>query len=192
MKSLTELVQVSYSIALEKGWWETPRSDSTCFDLMQSEVAEALEDYRNHHLPTEHWLEKEVKPCGIPTELADFCIRIGDFCGDRKIDLQKEFDKPVAGGQVAPLARLSPNNDFEKGLAMINFAISMAWANCDDCEEIIPKSGPFALGVGFWLARAVDYTFDLCVAFEIDIWYFINLKTEFNRTRERRHGGKKV
>jgi NTP pyrophosphatase (non-canonical NTP hydrolase) len=89
--------------------------------LMVSELSEVLEEYRNGHKPTETYYSCEKdwdcglyepggenkecfgcpkhKPEGIPIELADCIIRILDYCGAEKIDMdeairiKKEYNK---------------------------------------------------------------------------------------------------
>lgn len=70
----------------DKGW-DDDRSFSDLVLLMVTELAEAVEPYRDW------WEENEVrvvhgKPEGIPVELADCVIRIMTFCNKFGIDLQ--------------------------------------------------------------------------------------------------------
>lgn len=93
---IQDLPRVSYTIAVEKGWWSKPRPLTDLMLLTVSEMSEAIEDYRKHCEPQELWYEvKDAqghvltsptkipggKPCGIPSELADFVIRIADIAG---------------------------------------------------------------------------------------------------------------
>lgn len=70
----------------DKGW-DDDRSFSDLVLLMVTELAEAVEPYRDW------WKEDEIrvvhgKPEGIPVELADCVIRILTFCNKFGIDLQ--------------------------------------------------------------------------------------------------------
>lgn len=186
MDTLSELVEVSYAIAKEKGWHESDRSIYAITLLMQSEVAEVIEEYRKHKGLTEVWYEQKTsnggieltnvsktppgKPAGIPVELADLIIRIADYCGKADIPLESFTWNNM---------RIQPLDDFEMGLALVNHALAQAWAD------------PM-LGTGFWLGRATAITFHLAGAFNIDLWAVINEKTEYNRTRSYRHGGKRI
>ena len=175
----------SFKIATEKGWHETERSLSAITLLMQSEVAEIVEEYRKHKGIGEIWYEVHHskggvdvttiggpgdKPCGIPVEIADMVIRVADYCGKKGYDLEANYVQTPEPKYTA---------EFEELLARINFSLSQAWAN------ILP-------GTEFWLAMAVRYAFETAKACEIDLWAVIEEKAAFNRTRPRRHGGKKI
>jgi NTP pyrophosphatase (non-canonical NTP hydrolase) len=134
MGRLNDLVIESFKIATEKGWHETERSISAFTLLMQSEVAEVVEEYRKHKRINEIWYEVHHseeglvsttiggpgdKPCGIPVEIADMVIRVADYCGKKGYDLQALYNR-------TPEPKHTP--DFEEWLARINFALSQAWA----------------------------------------------------------------
>lgn len=88
-KSINEVAQEAHTNAIEKGWWDAPRSFGELITLCHSELSEALEDYRNGLKPTFTYRDKNGKPCGIPSELADVVIRIFDMCGRYGIDLEQ-------------------------------------------------------------------------------------------------------
>ena len=185
MGKLNNLVTESYTIAKEHGWHDEERSVSALTLLMQSEVAEIIEEYRKHKGITEIWYEVHHdtdgchytttgkpgdKPCGIPVEIADLVIRIADYCGKYNIDLESFVNigpRPIADA------------NFEEWLARINYALSKAWSD-------------HVLGVAFWVSAAASYSFALAQAFGIDLWAAIDEKTAFNRTRPYRHGNKRI
>ncbi|MBD2861626.1 hypothetical protein IDH45_06420 [Paenibacillus sp. IB182363] len=92
---MTTLVKAAHQNAIDKGWYEEPRSFGEVIALMHSELSEALEDHRNGRGLTEIYYEGE-KPCGIPTELADVVIRIFDTCGHLGIDLEAAIRDKMA------------------------------------------------------------------------------------------------
>lgn len=95
---INEYIAFAHQTALDKGWWETPKSFAEDIALMHSELSEALEEYRTHgcdpnkmiYTNEEDDLKRagwEYKPEGIAVELADVLIRIFDVCGYHEIPL---------------------------------------------------------------------------------------------------------
>ena len=91
--TINKMVSDSYRIAEVHGWHERSTSVAERLCLTHSEVSEALEDYRcGREVNVIYYEDLKVnhsKPCGIPIELADVIIRIADFCGVYKVDLEE-------------------------------------------------------------------------------------------------------
>jgi len=184
------LVEESYAIAKSKGWWEKPRTIAALTLLMQSEIIEALEDYRAGRGVTEIWYmrsfhdeggvkyevvqpvpEPTDKPCGVPIELADAVIRIADFVGHYGVGLHK-------------VAHEGPS-DFEQGLAEANLHFARAY-------EYHRDNGTVDQNVGSLMDQAMAAIVAVCETNGINLEKAIEIKRNFNTTRSHRHGGKVI
>lgn len=103
--NINELTKEIHENAKNHGWWDKPRSFGEVIALCHSELSEALEEDRagrpmvyyncDGHVCDELMChkcefagERNDKPEGIATEMADCIIRILDWCGHENIDIE--------------------------------------------------------------------------------------------------------
>lgn len=75
--TINELCNQAHDEAVTKGWWDDPREFSELIANLHGEVSEAWENYRRGEFELYH--DGDGNPCGLPSELADIFIRLGDF-----------------------------------------------------------------------------------------------------------------
>lgn len=85
----------AFRIASEHGFHENPRSVGDALMLIVTEAAEAMEDVRLGRMATV-LRERDGKPEGLPSELADIVIRVMDLSEELGIDLEREVAAKMA------------------------------------------------------------------------------------------------
>ncbi|OMF35219.1 hypothetical protein BK133_10935 [Paenibacillus sp. FSL H8-0548] len=193
---INELVKAAHENAVVKGWWQEERTYGELVALMHSEVSEALEDYRNGKQPNEVWYEYEFgggtvedfrtellfgdgdwvlgKPCGIPSELADVCIRIFDAAG------KNGWGEALHSwyGRVTVKWRVNSGLSFTDNLNIIH-------GNLTDCARADSWKE-------FNLAVVLQNVAELASYYDFDLDQAISEKMAYNATRPERHGGKVI
>ena len=88
------LQKYCHRVAIEKGWWNEPRSFLEQVALMHTELSEAVEEYRNGR-PAKY-LSPDMKLEGQLIELADVVIRIMDTCEQYGWNLEEAIIEKMA------------------------------------------------------------------------------------------------
>lgn len=195
MKRIIELVREAHQNAVRKGWWEEERSFGEIIALVHSEVSEALEDYRKGNNPANLWYDRRLpdggiqtvlkmeystdKPCGIPSELADICIRIFDIAG--KYNWGPILEAVTADSVENCFWVEMKYNSLPEHLTSIHFDLSQAWINYERGGE---------QGAIRCLAHVLNSIKFISTKFKIDLDRAIDEKMVYNATRPHRHGGK--
>lgn len=222
---INDLTTESYAIATSKGWHDPDAPRATLSDrcaLILSELSEALEEYRAGKAPTQIYFKETLnspggdldalkhaaagnKPEGIPIELADVAIRIGDSAGRYEWDIEQALHThycslrkgtadftPISLAdlrEVRPPPVLFPMpRSFGEWLCAIARAVLRAEERREEYEvgSVAHQDTARDMGDALWLSC------QMAKAYEIDFESVIEIKWAYNRTRSHRHGGKKI
>ena len=126
MENLNKFAAEVHQNAVEHGWWDEERSFGDIIALCHSELSEALEEYRSGRpMVWQPCTSADGKPCirdgcgdwadgvcelnalgekpeGIAVEMADCIIRILDWCGKERIDIEAILDAKHAYNKTRP------------------------------------------------------------------------------------------
>lgn len=87
---INQLCQEAHAIALEKGWYDPPKSFGEMILMCHTELSEIVEEYRIYGEKYPDFVyHRDGKPSGIAVELADLIIRVADLCAHYDIDLEE-------------------------------------------------------------------------------------------------------
>lgn len=83
-----------HQVAKAKGWWKGKAGiPEKKLLLMHSEISEGVEELRSGRSQTEVYFKKDkngqMKPEGVPIEMADLIIRALDYCSKYGIDIDR-------------------------------------------------------------------------------------------------------
>lgn len=166
-----ELAKEIHENAVQHGWWQNLPDYRTMECLLHSEISEAFEEYRAGR--PDVWCADDGKPEGIAVELVDCAIRLLDYVGRCRVDIQSEYDAFVATkGSAYPC-------DIVTLCHMLHGCVT---GICVSCELDINIK---AVVIMLYMIR------DYCDQHNIDFEDVLRLKHEYNKTRPYRHGGKK-
>ncbi|RXZ84447.1 hypothetical protein EBB07_00020 [Paenibacillaceae bacterium] len=207
MKNIAALVTAAHQNAVNKGWWNEDRTYGELIAFVHSEGNKALEDYRNMNKTgralIETWYEypenmicyegideeREFngvlgKPCGIPSELADVCIRIFDIAGRYGWgEMLEEY--------VSQFKLHLEEDWFEIDLKEASFPEKLMRIHQELTLSYIENKVDDGSPVGH-LADALYTTYLISKDCGIDLDQAIAEKMAYNATRPARHGGKVI
>jgi NTP pyrophosphatase (non-canonical NTP hydrolase) len=98
---ITQISDLCFQLARDKGWHDTPRDPLSVMALVHSEISEAVEELRRG-TPMVDYPGKGGKPEGYGVELADAMIRIMDFCGSEGIPIGRLIEKKLKYNMTRP------------------------------------------------------------------------------------------
>ena len=155
-----------HATAVEKGWWPAPRSWHEIRLLIVSEIAEALEAFRESRMA----LVDPAKPEGFTVELADVVIRCADWIGAALSGLtQDEFNA---------------EEEIRNAQAGCNLAESTIPGCLDRLLVLLYCGGTVNVG------EVIAGCYELTKRLNLDLDAAIRVKTVYNKQRAFRHGGK--
>lgn len=174
---LNKLAKEIHKTACEKGWWDGDGKEfGEIIALIHSELSEALEEHRNGFGLTEIYYKKD-KPEGIPIELADAIIRMLDYCGKMGLDLGIFYEREFLN-TIPDQYRFVKTMSFGENINIFHNNLSVFSKHNQDSRYIWCVN----IAAIFYFAKFNGF----------DIMEAIRIKMEYNRTREYRHGGKRI
>lgn len=209
-RTIADLCRRSHEMSRSKGWYDGHETDQRSVALvtvlMQSELIEALEEWRSNRrfdevyytykhdgtvIEVPHGSLKDdapvekYKPEGIGVELADVIIRICQRCGSDEIPLEAIINVSIPSD-------VKWTEDFETLLATCMADISISYLLETTAGKEMVKRAGFPTKPEFYWGMTVAGLFAWAEKNKLDLWSAIELKEAYNATRPHRHGGKKA
>ncbi len=95
---ISEIQEKVHRTAVEHGWWEESRPVGEVLMLMVTELAEAMEAYREGNPES----DKIPGYSKLEEELADVVIRLLDFAGGAGLDIEGAVTAKMAYNETRP------------------------------------------------------------------------------------------
>ena len=159
------LIERSHKQARDKGFWNTPLTESMSLALINSEIYEALEAFRKGRVKPD-WNDQQAVKDSFEVEIADAAIRIYDWAGGNNL-------------QVAILNSVSFMFGVDEGrnFLMLNKEVNR-----------VSKSKEKDIA----LSSALTGLYSYAVHHKFDLLSYIEWKLDYNLTRPMMHGNGKL
>ena len=100
--TISEMSERAFQNSANHGFHDEPVAFSTRLMLIVSELAEAMEEERSGRPLNETYFSGNGKPEGVPAELADVIIRVGDLAHIYGIDLAAAVEQKMKYNESRP------------------------------------------------------------------------------------------
>lgn len=167
---VNRLAEEIHAAAVSKGFWDVPDAEECAIDCMHAEISEAVQEDRKF-MPLLDIERDGSKPEGVGVELADFCMRLMDYCAEKRVPLTASL---VSGSDKSSLPHLARklHRNVER---MLDRPASMH----SQRAQIAEYADYMLTAVAEWINGHGGNLVEL-----------IYLKFEYNKTRPKLHGRK--
>lgn len=156
--------------AIFKGFWDVPEAEECAIACMHAEISEAVQADRLG-MPMLEIERDGGKPEGVGVELADFCMRLMDFCAQKNVPLSTLL---VSGRDKSSLPHLAC-----KLHRYLERMLDKPASKRSQRIQIAEYADHMLSAVAEWLSGHGSNLVEL-----------IYLKMEYNKTRPKLHGRK--
>lgn len=171
-----ELRDAIYNHNVKAGWWDAPvREDGTTIALVHSELSEAWGGFKMD-IPDDHLPQYQ----NVVVELADAAIRIYDFFGHKKWDLEKAIEVIYVLQAEEPLLPFE-NMDIAEYFSDVHYHVSAALEGVRK-DQIMQIADGILDIAAFELAIALDMIYG-CITWGWPLEKAIGDKRAYNANR---------